>query len=246
MAKSLIVGLGLVAASIGYVVGSTHTQVMHVAVPTVFGLLVATFSVLQRRGLRSDLQALLEPDESAQEQMPPDTVTMLTALSDELKAAPRRIGVGLIVCSLCYMAAAIGGSVLSRPGQQVPRPLPWPQGDPPQNATTALEWISVQEGLLVLGYSAEQVRQLYALDRPESPGPGEEASEASQQPVGDSTPPDLSSLLESAFVGPPTERSGPRTVEPALPDGLTGNLEVLRDRLEFLLGDGVDLLKVGT
>ena len=221
MTKSLFVGLGLVAASIGYMVGASHTPVMNVAVPVVFGLVVMTFGLLQRQGQRSELQALLEPDEPARGQMPPETVTMLTALSEELRAAPRRLGVALIVCSLCYMAAAFGGSVVSRPGQQGPRPLPWPQGDPPQNATTALEWISLQEGLLSLGYSVEQVLQLYALDRPASPGQSKGNSEATPAPVA---------------LG---------TFETTLPDEPAGDM-TLSDRLKIILGDRVDLSGMGT
>jgi hypothetical protein len=221
MAKVLFVGLGLVAASIGYMVGASHTPVMNVAVPVVFGLVVMTFVLLQRHGQRSELEARLESDETAVGQMPPETVTMLTALAEELRAAPRRLGVALIVCSLCYMAAAIGGSVVNWPGQQEPRPFPWPHGDPPQNATTALEWISLQEGLLSLGYSVEQVLQLYALDRPASPGPAKENSEATPSPVA-----------AGAFdTAPPDEPAGDMT---------------LRDRLKIILGDRVDVSEVGT
>ncbi|HJN46729.1 MAG: hypothetical protein CL477_18890 [Acidobacteria bacterium] len=216
MTKSLLVGLGLVAASISYMVGASHTPVMNVAVPVVFGLVVMTFGLLQRQGQRSELQARLTPDESARGQMPPETVTMLTALAEELRAAPRRVGVALIVCSLCYMAAAIGGSVVSRPGQSGPRPFPWPAGDPPQNATTALEWISLQEGLLSLGFSGEQVLQVYALDRPASPGQTKEDSEATPSPVA----------LE--------------TVKTTLPDEPSGDM-TLQDRLKIILGDRVEV-----
>ena len=216
MTKSLFVGLGLVAASIGYMVGASHTQVMNVAVPTAFGLVVTTFCLLQRKGVRSELQALLESH-----QLEPETVTMLTALSEELRAAPRRVGVALIVCSLCYMAASFGGSVVSRPGQQVPRPFPWPHGDPPLNATTALEWINLQEDLLSLGYSVEQVLQLYALDRPASPGQTKGNSEATPSPVA---------------LG---------TSETTLPDEPAGDT-TLSDRLKIILGDRVELSEMGT
>ncbi|MDP6579553.1 MAG: hypothetical protein QF681_02770 [Vicinamibacterales bacterium] len=220
MTKLLFVGLGLVAASIGYMVGASHAPVMNVAVPAVFGLVVMTFGLLQRQGQRSELQARLEPDEAARGQMPPETVTMLTALAEELRAAPGRVGVALIVCSLCYMAAAIGGSVVSRPGQPGPRPFPWPEGDPPQNATTALEWIGLQEDLRSLGYSAEQVLQLYALDRPASPGQTTENSEATPPPVALATS------------------------ESALPDEPTGDM-TLRDRLQIILGNSVEVSRVG-
>ncbi|MNQ86291.1 hypothetical protein D3C85_1014810 [compost metagenome] len=160
----LVLGVGLVGLTIGYMSGGSNTPVAGVAIPVLFGLMATVFAVLQAKKDRTD--ASISPEQSA----PADDHEADGGRNMAFRHLPlhRNVGVCLVVFSLGFLAGAhIGAYVrvheLMRPKPLAPM-LPWKAGDdPPPSVESALQWVAVQRELVSLGFDANQIDSFYRI-----------------------------------------------------------------------------------
>ncbi|WP_313621443.1 hypothetical protein [Achromobacter sp.] len=160
----LVVGVGLVGLTIGYMSGGSSTPVAGVAIPVIFGLMATVFAVLQAKKDRSDASTLPEPAPPADDHRSESGKT--AALPD--LHPHRNVGVCLVVFSLGFLAGAHTGAYVRVHELMRPRPsapmLPWKEGDDqPPSVESALQWVAVQRELVSLGFDERQIDSFYRI-----------------------------------------------------------------------------------
>lgn len=161
----LVLGIGLVGAVVGFMVGASDTPVVGTVIPVVFGVITAALAVIGR----SPLPLAKELVELANNQGWQDRAQEL--LDTELRRArgtPLKFGVVLVVFAVLYAAGSFAGVqartnawLLPRP---VPAPFPWNGAKAPGTVERALEWLTVAQSLRAAGYSDEHIQDLYKIE----------------------------------------------------------------------------------
>lgn len=161
-----VFGLGCLALVLGYLVGGSHSPVAGVAITAAFGLAVPLFTLLGGKSA--------------------DTST------DRLEVAGKVLSV---FCLLFVVGIALGAFSRLRnwpaPSREA-EVFPW-KDQAPKTAYHAVDWIILKHRLRSLGYSDEQVLELYSIQQKEWG-----ASEPSGPPFGG-----LSSLFSDKDVAQP-------------------------------------------
>lgn len=158
-----LTGVGITAFCIGFMIGASSTPIVAVIVPTIFGLVTGSLGLLQEK--------------KASEMTEFDKYN-----SFESTTKKDEIGQFLILFSLSYMAG-LGMGIAARVGEwqrvflskgngvdMVENPtktFPWEGLYEPgnmekigSNFADALNWICLQEKLLEIGYTPEQIKSL--------------------------------------------------------------------------------------
>lgn len=154
-------GIGSVGLVLGLMVGASATPVVAVAVPTIFALAAGAVGLIQSSQVNKDLAETIKSLGKQGREQPE-----LAVLREHLRTAPRRLGLALLVFSICFLLGAVLGSTARVAKWQVADrtapPLPW-QNNPvrPPTAQGALEWIAVQHQLRELGYGQAEIEKLY-------------------------------------------------------------------------------------
>jgi len=164
-------GIGATGLVVGFMVGGSATPVGSVAVPAVFGLIMAGVALLQPLGTKEIVEALqkaiADPNRLTSELDP-----LRKADEDRRNNARRSMGKMLLVFALLYTVGMILGG-LARTQHWLAasineNPIPWKgSSTQPPSVATALEWVFVQRRLLEYGYKPEDVRALYAVQEAE-------------------------------------------------------------------------------
>lgn len=145
-----ICGLALL---LGFLVGASSSPVAGVAITASFGLLAGMFAFFQKAALEKALKARANLSDQLQH------------LAPRIKAGLNALGRTLFIFAVAF-AIGIGLGVYARLGQPfatraAPRDFPWQGLQEPASGQAAVDWIIVQERLVAMGYSTEQVRDLY-------------------------------------------------------------------------------------
>ena len=164
-ASWLNIGIGLIAAALGYMVGSSQTPVASVVIPAVFGLIVTAIGFLKSTDMEKGL-------ESIKEAIGKDDVTkvqgILNNIQREITTNPERMGKILVVFTILYVGGLYIGTRARNDDWFVPRKepmqLPWAGiSTPPPSALDAINWIALQEQLTQLGYNSQQIQEIYLI-----------------------------------------------------------------------------------
>jgi hypothetical protein len=162
----LISGIGLIAVISGYMVGASQTPVVSVAIPAVFGLIVTGLGFIGSSNVEKKLEPIKEALDKNNLTQAQNT---LASINNELEKNPDRIGKILVAFSAFYIIGLAFGTYARVTNLYVPnatRQLPWEQSadiQSPPTVSDAIEWIKLQEELLGLGYTREQIRNIYAI-----------------------------------------------------------------------------------
>jgi hypothetical protein len=190
----LFSGVASLALCIGYMVAASDTSIASVAVPAVFGLIVTAFGLVSGATAEKKLEEVKEIVSNLNDKVAGETVaalqTSLIAFRSDLGKVSESVGKLLIVFTLFYaIGLLVGAQVRIRrllsPDMNA-RLLPWHNTAAPPTTAEAMDWISVQEQLLAMGYSRQQIADLYQIqikewaktteikENPQNPGRGEE------------------------------------------------------------------------
>lgn len=133
----LSIGYFTLSASLGFILGASNSPVAGVFITAFFGLL--------------------------------GTVIGAQYLFDKSKSLPINnisVGVGLIVVSVGLVGGIFSGEHYRTGGSNdttKTKTLPWLGLESPKNTYEALDWLQVQEKLSKLGYSDEQIKEIYSI-----------------------------------------------------------------------------------
>jgi hypothetical protein len=151
-------GLGSTSLCIGFMIGASSTPVVAVIVPVLFGLVTTSIGLFQNHDLK------ISSNESE-----------ASTLADGLAAKQKQAGLLLIVFSMFYMIG-LGAGIGARVGEwhriftksvkidaSSKRMFPWEGNikEQPKSIENTLNWICLQEKLIEMGYTHEQVKNLY-------------------------------------------------------------------------------------
>jgi len=142
-----VVALGILAATLGFLVGGSHSPVAGVAITAVFGLVVTATGLLATTPRA--------PTASAASPAPAGAVQAVT------ERTYRRTGAVLLVFAVLFVAGLSGGISVRTSSSRQARTFPWNDANKPANAFDAVDWLVVQENLLSRGYTEQQVQELY-------------------------------------------------------------------------------------
>lgn len=167
---SLWIGLGLslFSATLGLLVGASQTPVAGVLVTALFGVVVAAIGLFDNRNVAAKLDALkseLSRLSISGERFDEERIS--STLGRALVPDSARVGKLLFFFSVFFLLGMLGGALLrvnawpSR--KRVALEFPWSPQTKPTMPYNALDWIVIQDSLLKMGYSEEQVSQLYSL-----------------------------------------------------------------------------------
>ena len=173
----LAVGIGSIALVVGYMVGASSTPVVSVAAPAVFGLVITAVGLLGGGSADKKLDALKELLTRAKTTTgeAPEGVSLeqvgatLASVRQELSLQAARLGKMLVVFALFYVLGLSFGTyarVTNLYAPHVSRRLPWDGADAagrPPTPADAIDWINLQEQLLALGYTQEQIADIYSI-----------------------------------------------------------------------------------
>lgn len=151
-------GLGSTSLCIGFMIGASSTPVVAVIVPVLFGLVTTSIGLFQNHDLK------ISSNESE-----------VSKLVDGLASKQKQAGLILIVFSMSYMIG-LGSGIGARVGEwhrifikstkidaSPKRLFPWEGNikEQPKSIENTLNWICLQEKLIKMGYTHEQVKKLY-------------------------------------------------------------------------------------
>lgn len=215
----LIIGIGAVASAIGYMVGGSATPVVSIAIPAIFGVIVSAFGLLNKGSVQKDLLTLATQTTDA------DIRKSIDRLLRDGELLPTRIGVGLIVFTIFYLAGTIVGSLARTHDffapEFEPALFPWAkENKPPATLEDAVGWIALAQQLKSAGYSDDQISELYKL-------PAGDSLAKADGPVDLSTTADHSKATEGTTKGSAT--SIPIVVGPKGPGGSPFEHRILTD-----------------
>ncbi len=160
-------GIGAMAAVLGYMVGASSTPIAGVALPAIFGLVITAFGLVSNLGLEKKLENV---SESIGKDKAPDVQKKLDNIQNELRQIPGLMGKLLVVFTLLYMTGLVIGArartnewfAPSLPHKEIE--LPWAKNNElPPTSSDAIEWIALQQQLLQLGYTQAQIEHLYSI-----------------------------------------------------------------------------------
>lgn len=159
----LLLGISAIAAPLGFMVGGSATPVVGIILPAIFGLVVTAVSLYPTKfPSKEQLEIFTELQKN-------ELLTQyLELIKDQQSKAPLKIGLILIVFGVVYQLGAITGITARThqwflPEQKVAPKFPWSLSKTPVSTATAFEWITLQSGLLTLGYTNEQISELYQI-----------------------------------------------------------------------------------
>lgn len=172
MGRFMLLGIaiGLLALVIGYMVGASSTPVAGVALPLVFGLVVSAVGLLQRQNALEQLKALVPQLKDTKDASATQTLQKQVAIiEDDVKNAPRLVGLGLIIFVLLYgLGLWLGAYVRNSGILAVAITPPWIESEleeqldnDPLTADMGLSWISLSQKLRLAGVSNEVIQELY-------------------------------------------------------------------------------------
>ncbi|MDD1780954.1 hypothetical protein LRP49_07030 [Enterovibrio sp. ZSDZ35] len=154
----LIIGLSITGLSVGYMVGGSATPVVSIVIPLIFGLVVTGFGLLQPYKALKDLPEGIAGNQEL-------AATLIDKMEQNAASVKRTLGTTLIFFSLFYLIGTLVGTT-ARTQQWFAPPkeptFPW-KTEAPKNIKVALDWITLQSSLKSLGYSDEQIEQLYTI-----------------------------------------------------------------------------------
>lgn len=159
----LALGVASVGATLGYMVGGSASPVVGVAVPAIFGLVVASLGLLQaNQPSKEFLEFLKTHGESA------NSLPEVAEYRSRVRMAPARLGVLLMVFSAAYLVAATIGAKVRIGKLLVPSipaaAFPWDANTTkPATIAEALQWLALQSRLIELGYNDDRIRELYGI-----------------------------------------------------------------------------------
>ncbi len=161
-------GLSLFSATLGLLVGASQTPVAGVLVTALFGVVVATIGLFDNRKIATKLDAL-RPELSrlsiSGERF--DEEKIASVLGQSLVPDSARVGKLLFFFSAFFLLGMVGGALLRVNAWPTPKSaairFPWSPQTAPTMPYNALDWLVIQDSLLKMGYSEEQVRLLYGL-----------------------------------------------------------------------------------
>jgi DNA-binding transcriptional MerR regulator len=184
----LAFGIGSIALVVGYMVGGSQTPVVSVAVPAVFGLVITALGFIggSSAGKKideiKDLLPLAKVEgsakveggaEAADAELLRQVERKLTSIKKELSLSPERIGKLLVVFTSFYVAGLAFGTYARITNLYAPSPvrqLPWADaanGRRPPTSADAIDWVTLQEQLLSLGYNKAQIAEIYSIQAEE-------------------------------------------------------------------------------
>lgn len=159
----LLLGISAIAAPLGFMVGGSATPVVGIILPAIFGLVVTAVSLYPTKFPSKDqLEIFTELQKNGL------LTQYLELIKDQQSKAPLKIGLILLVFGVVYQLGAITGTTARThqwflPEQKVAPKFPWSLSKRPVSAAAAFEWITLQSGLLTLGYTNEQIAELYKI-----------------------------------------------------------------------------------
>jgi proteasome assembly chaperone (PAC2) family protein len=103
----LLAGISAVGITLGYMVGASATPVVSVAVPAVFGLVLAALGLLQKNAPPKELLEFLKASGEDAAKIP--EIAEFRRIS---KQGAQRVGASLLVFSLSYIMGLAAGSLL--------------------------------------------------------------------------------------------------------------------------------------
>jgi hypothetical protein len=159
----LLLGISAIAAPLGFMVGGSATPVVGAILPAIFGLVIAAVGLYQIKFPSKDqLELFTELQKN-------ELLTQyLKTIKDYQEKAPLKVGLILLVFGIVYQLGAITGITARThqwflPKQKVAPEFPWSSSTRPVSTDAAFKWITFQSGLLALGYTNEQIRELYQI-----------------------------------------------------------------------------------
>jgi hypothetical protein len=161
-------GLSLFSATVGLLVGASQTPVAGVLVTAIFGVVVAAIGFFDSRNVATKLDSLKsEMSRLSISGERVDEEKISSVLGKSLAPDSARVGKLLFLFSAFFLLGIVGGALLRvnawpSPKRVVTR-FPWSAQTAPTMPYNALDWIAIQDSLLKMGYSEEQVQQLYRL-----------------------------------------------------------------------------------
>jgi hypothetical protein len=162
-------GMMLLSLLLGFMTGASSSPVAGVAITSVFGVAVTVLALFQRFSIEKKLDLITLPSTSEEgEQADFSTaLTNLANLEQQIHDSLNSIGKFLILFVISFSFGIFIGSqvrVSEWPKQDTgAKKFPWTIKKAPKLAENALDWIVVQEQLLKLGYTEEQIRELYSM-----------------------------------------------------------------------------------
>lgn len=144
----LSTGLGLLAFVLGALVGASHSPVAGVTITAAFGLAIPVFSFVHAKEShkRSD-----------------DQQNIAASSSRELAKAGKLLALFSLTFCLGLIVGAYSRVYDWPSARQQARKLPWTDKNAPIRAVHAIDWLVIQNHLLALGYTEEQIEQLYSI-----------------------------------------------------------------------------------
>ncbi len=145
---TFLLGLSLLSVLFGFLVGVSSSPVLGVFITGVFGLLVAVI------GIKSNKQETISIDLNKQ----------ISTVQNNFRIAGMMI---LVFVPLFLISVGIGSALRnsSWPFKVNEKQFIWDESNKPNSAYEAIDWIIVQNKLVSMGYSEEQVKYLYRLQK---------------------------------------------------------------------------------
>lgn len=159
-----VLGIGSIAAVLGYMVGASKTPVVGVAIPAIFALVLTAVGLVSGASIGKKFDAVKELVNKAESS---DIEKVLDAIRSETKTVPNRLGKVLLGFTILYAIGLLAGTRARVNNWFAPayeQQLPWISSNhPPPTASEAVDWIALQEQLIELGYNRTQIDQIYSI-----------------------------------------------------------------------------------
>lgn len=178
-----LIGISSLSILLGFLTGASSSPVAGVVITSAFGLVAAVFGLYHKISIEKKLELinLSNQRDNAQDQSETEYESAnrnYENIEPSFYVSLNKVGQLLAVFSVMFLVGLSCGISIRIGDWLAPsikiKQLPWVGSNEPTQTESAIDWVIVQEKLLRLGYSEEQVKIIYKIDQSLSKKSGED------------------------------------------------------------------------